>query len=118
MSSNLQNYFVILERLAKTTSRKERSDIMKVFCRDKNFIKALKEICSNTVRGNLTLSLKDKNRLKKHKRVIESLASSKPFKRKLVQSGSGFLAVLLPLVASIIGSAFSNGAHPQNDSSS
>lgn len=110
MSDALKKYFVVLEHLASVTSKKDRSVLLRIFSRNPLFIKALREICSNTVKGQLNLSKTDKNRLRKHKDIISCLATKgKPVKRKLIQSGSGFLSIILPLVASVVGSLL-NGA--------
>lgn len=110
MSEALKKYFVVLEHLAQVNNRKDRKVLLRVFSRNPLFIKALREICSNTINGGLSLSQKDKNRLRKHKDIIVCLATkNKAVKRKLIQTGSGFLSVILPLVASVVG-ALLNGS--------
>lgn len=78
---------------------------------DKKFIKALKMICKNTINQGLDLTEKQKNQLKKHAAAISFIAESRTNgKRKVIQNGGGFLSILIPLVASLVGSAI-NGAN-------
>lgn len=103
MSVNLKNTLPILEAIARIKSREERKIVIYIFCRDKQFVKAIKEIAKNTVEGNVPLSVKDKHRLKKQKAVLTALAG-KGGKRVIKQQGAGFLPVLVPIVSAILGS--------------
>ena len=103
-------YIAFLELVASCKDIKERRVVLNALCRHKKFIKAIKMICRNTVNQTLNLSDKQKNQLKKHAKVIEYVAKSSNSGRKtIVQNGGGFVSVLLPIVASLIGAAI-NGA--------
>ena len=73
-------------------------------------IRALCEICLNILRGHLPVDKVAKNKLKKHRPVIEKLAkrsgSLKSKKLVLVNQRGGFVGVLanlaLPIVASLV----------------
>ena len=73
-------------------------------------IRALCEICLNILRGHLLVDTIAKNKLKKHRPVIEKLAkrsgSLKSKKLVLVNQRGGFVGVLanlaLPIVASLV----------------
>lgn len=103
MSSNLQSFFPILEAISHIRLKADRDLVIRIFCKNKKFIKAMKEIAKNTVEGNIPLSAKDKQRLKKQKKVLIALAG-KGGKRTLRQTGAGFLPILIPIVSSILGS--------------
>lgn len=102
----------------KSTARERRIAILRVLCclkgsqlkaflntADSWLVKVICECALNTLRGNIPLTAQQKQRLRKHARLIRSLASDKGTwhgkKRLIVQKGSGgvFLPLLLaPLV--------------------
>ena len=103
-------YIALLELVASCRDINERRIVLKALCRNKKFIKAIKMICKNTVSQTVSLTNKQKNQLKKHASVINYIAkSSNSGRRSIVQSGGGFISVLLPIVTSLIGAAI-NGA--------
>ena len=108
-------YIELLKTIKLCKSRSERKTLLTILCRHKKFIKAMKVICINTVNQSIPLTEKQKNQLKKHASVISYIASSRRSARNhIVQSGGGFISILLPIVASLIGSAI-NGANSQVD---
>lgn len=77
---------------------------------DKKLISVLCEICFNTLRGVVHLKEKEKKLLRKHKthlrRVSQRGENWRKKKKRLLQSGKGFLsAVLSPIIATLL-SAF------------
>lgn len=74
-----------------------------------SLVKSICECALNTVHGNVVLTQKEKARLSRHKQLLRKLASSKGSlkskKQILVQSGSGFLPML---IAPVLGTLFSH----------
>lgn len=70
-------------------------------------IKALSEICHNTIKGNVEIGCKQKKCLKRYKTSLRSLARrSLPLtvKRKILIQKGGFLPTLLTVIlSSVIG---------------
>ena len=68
--------------------------------------KALHEIAVNTVKRNVPLSRPAKISLRKYKLHIQNLArktKNKKLRKRLVIQSGGFLPILIPAVASILG---------------
>lgn len=103
MSENLKSFLPVLQAIAKIKLNSDRLEVIKIFSKDKKFVKAIKEIAANTVNKNIPLTAKDKVSLRRHKQVILDLAS-KGGKKTLVQSGGGFLPLLIPIVSTVLGS--------------
>lgn len=103
MSLNLQKYLPVFECVSKIKRREDRKVVLSILAKEPNFIKALEEIAVNTVEGNIKLAKSQKTSLKKHKELLVQL-SEKRGKKLLSQSGGGFLPILIPLVADLIGS--------------
>jgi len=73
---------------------------------DKALIYSICEICDNTLSGNVTLKENDKQKLKKHKKILRQLASregSWKNKKKQVQKGGALIPLLLSLLAPTVG---------------
>lgn len=108
MSESLKSQFYKLELLSQLKSATSRKILLKEFCNDSRFCKAVREIARNTVKRNIKLSSFDKKRLRRYKNLILSLSKKRKSQTKtkaLVQQvGRGlFLPILVPLVASLIG---------------
>lgn len=104
-------YIAYLNLVANCKKATERRNLLKVLCRDKKFIKAVKLVCNNTVKSRLRLTERQKNQLKPHAKTINYIArSTRSGTRAIVQSGGGFLSVLLPIVTTLVGAAI-NGAN-------
>lgn len=105
-----EKYIELLKAIELCRTRQERTFLLTVLCRHEKFIKAMKLICKNIVTQSIPLTDKQKNQIKKHASVIFHVAKSRrSAKRSIIQSGGGFISILLPIVASLIGSAI-NGA--------
>ena len=91
--------------ILKNANPQLRKNILK----DSNpdLIKALCEVCMNTLNGNMKISNSTKSQLKKYKKTLRCLASPKvklTRKRKLLIQKGGFLPVLLgSLLAGAVG---------------
>jgi hypothetical protein len=103
MSQNLQKYLPLFDHISQIKVRCDRRIVFAIFAKDPNFIKALQEIALNVVEGNISLNESQKKKLAHHKNVLIDLARKKG-KRTVVQSGGGFLPLLLPLVSEVLAS--------------
>lgn len=113
-----EKYMELIKSIELCRNRQERTFLLTILCRHQKFIKAMKLICKNIVNQSIPLTDKQKNQIKKHASVIFYVAKSRRSARKsIVQSGGGFISILLPIVASLIGSAI-NGTREKmgNDS--
>lgn len=89
----------------------------------KSNIRSLCEICLNVIRGNVPLDQHSKNKLKKHREHIETLAKKSVSLRKkkniLVNQRGGFAGLLaslaLPVVASIVSGALKKNIKKKNN---
>ena len=75
-------------------------------------IKGVCECALNLLKGNISITKRQKNKLIPYKRVLRRLGEKKVplFKKRrlLVQKGEGFLSVLIPAAISVL-STFING---------
>ena len=91
----------------KTAKPKEVKSFIKAA--DKSFICTLCECCLNVLRGNIPLTPKQKQKLKRHKTGLRQLANKKiPIHRKkaLLLKGGSLLGALIPTVISLVGGLF------------
>ena len=103
MSDHLMRYLPVLTEISKIKLKEDRQQVLRIFAKDKDFVKAIKEIAYNTVNGNIVLSDAEKLSLRRHKNTLIKL-SSKGGKKDIIQSGTGFLSLLLPIVSTVLGS--------------
>jgi hypothetical protein len=97
----LKNNFENLNLLA-SCSKKIKDSLIKKGERD--LILSINECVINTLNGNITLSPKEKLKLKKYKYSLRKLLKNKSIHKKkkiLIQEG-GFLQILLPSAISLI----------------
>lgn len=69
-----------------------------------DLINCFSEICTNVLNGNVPLSAKEKNKLKRYKNYIREMASkssSQKSKRRVLQKGGFIGAILKPLIGLI-----------------
>ena len=109
MSDHLIKYLPLLNVISKIRSKADRSTVLRIFAKDKEFVKAIKEIACNTVNGNIELTQPQKVKLRKYKQSLLKLAG-KSGKTEVVQSGGGFLSLLIPIVSTVLGSML-NGSN-------
>jgi hypothetical protein len=104
MSQNLQKYLPLFEHISQIKKHCDRRTVLSIFAKDNNFLRALEEIAVNTVEGNINLTQPQKRSLRPHKQILVSLSENRG-KKEIVQSGGGFLSILIPLVIDLIGNA-------------
>ena len=93
--SKAKKHAHLLKWLTQTKPQTARA-VLKVV--DKGVIDAISECALNILRGNLTLTQGQKQKLCKHKRVLRLLANKKSSlntKRRALQQKGGFLGLLL-----------------------
>jgi hypothetical protein len=107
MSTNLQRNWQVLKLVASVNSPALRKKLLTQLCKSDDFLKALREICKNTVSRRVPLTTQQAKRLKRHKQAIFDLSDKKTpvtRRRKLAeQSGGAILPILIPIVASLLG---------------
>lgn len=95
----------ILHALCHTNTEQRKALIRAA---DKALIKSIAECCLNVLSGGINLKNTEKSRLKKHKTVLRKLVTTKKKfnwrkkKQTILQSGTGFLPILLAPLASIL----------------
>lgn len=106
MSENLRNCIGKLQYIAAIKNKRLRSAVLNDIC-DDCLYKAVHEIALNVTKNNVKLSLPQKKKLFRRKKLIKALAtltkSKKRRKNLLVQSG-GFLPILIPSIVAALGS--------------
>ena len=110
MSENLRKCFPKLEVLAQIKSKKSRRQTLSAMS-DDSLYHAIKEIISNLLQKNIKLTRNQRRSLSRCKKTIVTIAKHKGKanrKHIVVQSG-GFLHILIPAVAAVLGSVL-NGA--------
>ena len=106
MSTNLKNNWKLLQSISRNKHCGSRRTQLRNAVKDITFHKCMREICHNVMKRKVPLSLKDVRKLQKHKPAIKALAKKSTTKKKreqhIVQSGAGFLPILIPLISSIL----------------
>ena len=112
MSQNLVLWIEHLKFIASIQDPMERNVRLKRFADNMEFFDALKEIAINTMNMNVPLKITQKEKLRRYARTIRELADKKPKsklkRKKLIEQSGGFLPILIPLVASVIGEVLKN----------
>lgn len=109
MISNV--HFAFLKILSEERDPYVRKVLLFSFMKDKKFIKALRSLCKNTLKGKFSISPQLRKRYLKD---LELFTDKKASRKKISQNGAGFLSILFPIVASVIGPLI-NGALSKND---
>lgn len=112
MSTNLKRQLPKLEVVSQIRNSKLRQHVLFELAKDKAVCSAIREIMKNVKSGNIKLTDRQKNQVKKHRKVILEILKRRQRlgkKRQLVvQTGSGFLLpLLIPLVAEAVGALIS-----------
>ena len=105
MSENLKTCLGKLIVLSHIKHKNERLRILSTII-DQCLYNAIREIAINAVHGNIKLSPPQKQKLRKHKKIILTLAKPNNTKlnKKLALQSGGFLPILVPAVAAFLGS--------------
>ena len=78
-----------------------KSGVLEYFARDRNFCKALQELCENIIKGNVRVNAYKRRKLIEHRNNIYSIAFDKRISKKnIVQSGGWYW--IIPIVISLL----------------
>jgi hypothetical protein len=107
--STLKHHYPELRALCKCKGRKQKLLLQKA---SGSLIRTVSQVAKNTIKGNIPLSPRQKQRLRRHKKTLRALSLAKSSlnkKRKLlIQKGGAFLPLLLgPILSAVAGSLFS-----------
>ena len=103
-----EHYIAQLNSILYCQDKQEREVLLCILCRDKNFIKLLKMVCRNTLNESVPLTKQQKHEIKNYAAVIDAISKTSDPKKEVLQNGSGFLSLLIPIVTSLIGSAIND----------
>lgn len=105
MSQFIQQHLPLLEAVMRIKDVNERKQVLQILLRDRKLKKVIREIALNVVEGNVPLTANEKRMLQKYKSTIWKLKAKHSVRRVVNQDGEGFLSILLPIIASLIGSS-------------
>jgi len=117
MSKRLEKYAPCLRQLHKASSPAQKKMLKKLH-KNSDFIKCLCECAKNIIKGNVKLTIGQREKVRQRKRSFRKLALKKTSlkeKRRIVQSG-GFLGALLGPIISVLGSLFGIGGNQSSSS--
>lgn len=105
MSNLVRTQKKLLAALSKLKGTKRRQILINA---NKDLVEAIAECVHNTLIGNITLTERQKLRLKKHRKTLRKIGAKKiawKTKKQILinQKGDGFFSFLLPIVSSLIG---------------
>jgi len=106
MSLRVKKYLPVLKRIRKLGDRARRDYVRKC---DREFIDCVSECAKNVIKGNVSLSDRQKARLRRNRNDLRAVSLKKTSlrkKRRIVQKG-GFLTALIPPVLSALVGLFS-----------
>ena len=106
--SSLKHHFKALRALCKCKGKKRKLLLQKA---SGGVIRTVSQVAKNTIKGNISLSPHQKQRLRRQKKTLRALALAKSSiknKRKLLaQKGGALLPLLLaPVLSAVAGSLF------------
>ena len=102
MSQRVKKYKDLLSYLCSCTGSSQKEFIKNS---SKDFIRALCEVCLNTLQGRVPLTPAQKKKLARHKTSMRKLVKHKvgvEHKRKLLQKGGFITSLLAPLIGSLL----------------
>lgn len=113
----LRTYYPLIRCICKKKSKKLREHFLTAISKDKSFCRCLREIAKHTVKEKFPLEKKHKKQLNKHVKTVRGVLSKNKRRRRLsvIQSG-GFLPILLPFVAALLGEVVAKNVFSKNDS--
>lgn len=113
-NNNIVSHLDILKILAQPKNKYKNTIIASA---DKHLIKTICEGIYNLLRGNISISDSDKEKLKKYKNTLRKLVekSSINTKKKILIQKGGFLQFLLPAVITGISSIISSVISSKNE---
>lgn len=114
MSKNLRKCMKTMQLYCSTEKKHLRDSILNEMSKHECFFDAIHEIVNNLFLKNInvkSLTPAQKNKMKKMLPVmlkIRKKPKNKAIRRKLVQQSGGFLPVVLPVLATVVGELISN----------
>jgi len=105
MSRRVKKYLPVLKRITKLGEKAKRDFVRKC---DREFLDCISECAKNVLKGNVTLTDRQKTKLRRNRNDLRALSTKKTAlrkKRRILQKG-GFLSALLPPVLAILGELF------------
>jgi len=105
MSRRVKKYLPVLKRITKLGEKAKRDYIRKC---DREFLDCISECAKNVLKGNVTLTGRQKTKLRRSRNDLRSLSVKKTSlrkKRRILQKG-GFLSALLPPVLAVLSQLF------------
>jgi len=103
MSKRVKKYLPVLKRIAKLGDKAKRDFVRKC---DKELLDCVSECAKNVIKGNVPLTARQKEKLRRCREDLRELSVKKTAlrrKRRILQKG-GFLGALLPLVLGVLSS--------------
>lgn len=88
----------MLKAVAGIKDKRAQLLVLKQLKKHRPFVVLLRELAENTIKQNIKLTEKEKKKLNKHAVVIKALT-----KKKKVEQSGGFLGIIVPLLAELIG---------------
>lgn len=102
MALTLKRRWPTIEALPRLT-RQQQKAVLKID--DPTLTRAICEICHNLLQDRIPLDKKQKRRLSRYKNIFRKLVSERlklKEKKNILVQRSGFLSLLVPVVASVI----------------
>jgi len=103
MSALVKKYLLVLKRIAKLGDKAKKDFVRKC---DKEFLDCVSDCAKNVIKGNIPLSVRQKERLCRSRNDLRALSVKKTAlrrKRRILQKG-GFLDALLTPVLGVLSS--------------
>ena len=111
MSSALQKSWPSFQLVESVKNPKFRQQLLEHLAHNDDFCSACREISKNIVKRKLVISGKTADSLRRYKPLITALSrrnNSKRRKQLLVSQSGGWIAAVIPLVASLVGELIRN----------
>lgn len=111
MSQRLKKYAHQLRELHSASPKVQKKLLSKIN-KDNDFVKCLCECAKNIIKGNVNLTDKQREKIRRRKKSFRKLSVKKTSlreKRRIVQSG-GFLGALLGPIISVLGGLFGSSS--------
>lgn len=96
-------YYPLLRALTRVHDKKLQRKLLRMLCREKKFKTCVCEIAHNTIKGNIALTAKDKKRINRHSTIVRKI-----LRKKSIDQSGGFLNIVVPLLASVVGEIISS----------
>ena len=106
MSRNLIQCLKDLEVIAKIKDPRVRRSVLRGFASNLALYDALREVAANTIKRKVPLNSAQKKKLRRHEKILKSIASkqrkSKKRKQELIVQSGGWVQTLIPVVSALV----------------